>query len=205
MGQREAWVGGRCTAITCMHQRSRSTCNHPCYSLGAQSRGTKDSLTPNISMHIRASVKFSVPLAIFYFALQHHSSGQAIVTTVIFPLAACWRLLLITTLSQRNSQLIQEVPWIKKQTRKTADIAVRYLRRLTPEDELFYVRWVYPSHSFPLFGAPTENTFHCTHCTHGGRVQFQPHCEVWGGSLLILVGLRFFALFGVGMVRQYNG
>lgn len=75
MGQREAWVGERCTAITHMHQRSRSTCNHPCYSLGAQSRGTKDSLTPNISMHIWASVKFSVPLAIFYFALQHHSSG----------------------------------------------------------------------------------------------------------------------------------
>ena len=26
-----------------------------------------------------------------------------------------------------------------------------------------------------------------------------------GEDLLILVGLKFFALFGVGMVRQYNG
>lgn len=165
----------------------------------------KYSLSPNISLYIWASVTFSIPLAIFYLALQHYSSGQAIVTTVIFPQAACCRLLLTTTLSQRNSQLIQEVPWIRKQTRKTEEIAVQYLRRLTPKDELFYVRWVYPSNSFPLFGAHMVNTFHCTHCTHGGRVQFQPHCKVWGGSLLILVGLMFFALLGVGMVRQYNG
>lgn len=35
-------------------------------------------------MYIWASVKFSIPLAIFYLALQHYRSGQAIITTVIF-------------------------------------------------------------------------------------------------------------------------
>lgn len=30
--------------------------------------------------------------------------------------------------------------------------------------------------SFPLFGAPVEDTFHCAHRTHGFWVQFQPHC-----------------------------
>lgn len=123
-------------------------------------------------MCIWASVTFSIPLEIFSLASQHCSSGRAIVTTVIFPPAACqW--LLTTTLSWRISQPIQEVPWIKKQYGKTVDIAVQYLRRLTPEDKLFYV----PSHSFPLFGALLENTFHCTHCTRGGEVQFQPPCE----------------------------
>lgn len=48
-----------------------------------------------------------------------------------------------------------------------------------------------------------ECTFHCTHGTHGGQIQFQPHYKFWGRSLLILVTLRFLALFGVGVVGQY--
>lgn len=47
--------------------------------------GAQNTLSANISVCIWASVKFAVPLAIFCLALQHDSSGQAIVPTVIFP------------------------------------------------------------------------------------------------------------------------
>lgn len=133
-------------------------------------------------------MKFAVPLAISHVALQHDSSVQALVPTVIFPPAACWKLLLIITLSQRNSQLIQEVPWIKKQTTKSAEIVVWYLRRLTPENELFYACWVNPSNDFPLFGAPMESTFHCTHCTHGGQIQYS--LQILGKVLVDLGDLQ---------------
>lgn len=48
-----------------------------------------------------------------------------------------------------------------------------------------------------------ESTSHCAQCTYDGQIQFQPHCKFWGRSL-ILVTLRFLALFGVGMVGRYT-
>lgn len=120
-------MGGRCTAPT-----HTAFCVSP-WELRAL---TQNIPSANIRVCTWASVKFAIPLAIFYLALQHDSSGQAIVPTVIFPPAACWKLLLTITLSRRNSQLIQEVPQIKKQTRKTAEIVVWYCKRLTPENEL---------------------------------------------------------------------
>lgn len=51
---------------------------------GVWEEGAGDSLSPNASVYIWTPVKFSIPLAILYPALQHYSSGQGFITTVIF-------------------------------------------------------------------------------------------------------------------------
>lgn len=77
MDQREAQMGGRCTAPT-----HTATCVSP-WDLRALTQNTPSA---NISVCTWASVKIAVPLAIFCIALQHDSSGQAIVPTIIFQL-----------------------------------------------------------------------------------------------------------------------
>lgn len=79
MGQRKTQMEGRSTAPTYI-----ATCVSPW-----ELRALTQNISANTSVCTWASVKFAVPLAIFYLALQHDSSGQAIVPTLIFPPAAC--------------------------------------------------------------------------------------------------------------------